>query len=296
MTSTLDYHEWNKLSRKYALTIKDILDLKPGERIKVLSMDRNVWDVALNNKIRGKSCKPQEFFNSNWAIYEHEEDLKGKYLLFSFECGNDINENDLDNAQLDGLCQPNFEFHLEYMNKSWYPLNEGYLPGSDPQGFSNFPWASDQDQHWSSFPETTKVGYRGHFVLWSKLEEMPNIIYPHSEGIKKAFADEKDITYDRHFKITTNDTAINSMCTKFDWNRESHRWAANGFMWHVREEHEKKKKNFPISFNVDISETTEKSNKMTYKYAITCEKDGEVINGMRPMGRNTVTKIKKDEI
>lgn len=163
----LDYQEWDQLSYAYALTIKDIINLKPGQQIKVVMMDRNVWD-CLTDCIKGKSYKPNELLSDNWAIYIHEEGLRGK-LVFWFNCKNDEEQINVD--------QPNFEFHIEYTKGSWYPLKEEYLPGADPQGFSKFPWDDNQKQHWTSFPETTCVGWRGHFVLWSKLDQMPNIGY-----------------------------------------------------------------------------------------------------------------------
>lgn len=171
MAVTLDYRQWDQFSyEKYALTIKDILSLKPGQQIKVLTMDRNVWD-CLTDCTKGESYQPTDLLRDNWAIYIHEENLRGK-LVFWFDCGMDMEQIDVD--QID---RPDFEFHIEYKKDSWYPLKDGYLPGYDPQGFSEFPWENKQKQHWTSFPETTCVGWRGHFVLWSKLEEMPNIIY-----------------------------------------------------------------------------------------------------------------------
>src|SRR5690348_8858561 len=154
----MNYQEWDQLSYdKYALTIKDILNLKRGEQITVLTMDRNVWD-CLTDCVKGQSYKPTELLADSWAIYTHEENLRGK-LLFWFECDSSLEKTR--SAQLGlsenggskgGLCPPrNFEFHIEYKKGSWYPLENGYLPDSDPQGFSDFPWV--EKQHWNSFPE-----------------------------------------------------------------------------------------------------------------------------------------------
>jgi hypothetical protein len=29
--------------------------------------------------------------------------------------------------------------------------------------------------HWTNFPETTRVGWRGPIMLWKKLENMPDV-------------------------------------------------------------------------------------------------------------------------
>ena len=290
--STLDFDEWGKLSYECALTIKDILNLKPGEQIKVLSMDRNVWDTALRDDIRGKSCRPQDFFNSNWAIYAHEENLRGKFLLFSFECKNNVSRIDVDKISLDHICQPNFEFDIEYKDHCYYPLSEEYLPASDPQGFSKFPWPNDQKQHWTNFPETTRVGWRGHFVLWSKLETMPNIIWPFPKEAVNAFVNENNITIDRWFKIETDDNLIKSLCETFDFKASKSKSAARSFSSHVTKKFKKNNVKFPISYRIDIIEKTENSKYQTYKYSITCEEDGPVIDGWQKLGRRQILKIK----
>ena len=168
MESPLDYQQWDQLSyNKHALTIKDIINLKKGQQIKVLTMDRNVWD-CLTDCTKGQSYPPEELLADSWAIYIHEENLRGK-LVFWFECENDQIEftNELD--------QSDFEFHVEYEKGNWYPLKQGYLPANDPQGYSFFPWT--EKKYWTEFDQMTPVGWRGHMILWSKLEEMPDIYY-----------------------------------------------------------------------------------------------------------------------
>jgi len=130
-------------------------------------MDRNVWD-CLTDCTQGQSYKPLELLCDNWAIYIHEGDLRGK-LVFWFDCKNDTEQIESDHSD-----EPDFEFHIEYKKGHWYPLKDGYLPEYDPQGFAKFP---GEKQHWTSFPETTCVGWRGHCLLWSKLGEMPDIVY-----------------------------------------------------------------------------------------------------------------------
>ncbi len=178
MNQTLDYLDWEKLVyEKYSLTIDDIVKLKPNQLIKVLSMDRNVWDLALNDKNKGKTCKPVDFFKDNWAIYLHESDLHGKFLLFPGECSEDISLIDINEILSSPIPVPKFEFHIEYLEHYYYPLKNEYLPAVDPQGFFEFTWPKNQKQHWTNFPRTTRVGYRGYFVLWSKLNDLPNITW-----------------------------------------------------------------------------------------------------------------------
>ena len=185
MTTTLDCRQWDQLSYdKYALTIKDILTLKKGQQIKVLTMDRNVWD-CLTDCATGESYKPTDLLRDNWAIYIHDEDLRGKLISWEW-CETNQEQIDPDQFKYD-LKSPDFdfEFDIEYKKGFWYPLENGYLPQFDSQGLFQFSWPHDlnregpdnQKQHWTTFPETTCVGWRGHCILWSKLEEMPDIVY-----------------------------------------------------------------------------------------------------------------------
>src|SRR4051812_33124924 len=118
---TLNIIDWDILSHdKYALTIENVLNMKPGEQIKVLSMDRNVWDCALDNKQKqGKSFKPQEFFKDCWAIYINTDTLKGK-CLFAWEFDDDQTEQ----VNVEQINSDDFEFDIEYNNNEWYPLED----------------------------------------------------------------------------------------------------------------------------------------------------------------------------
>jgi hypothetical protein len=291
-SSVVKYKNWSKIAHDdYALTIGDIKNLKPGDQLKVLSMNRNIWDGTLNKKQQGRPYEPEYFFRNEWAIYVHDKDLTGRMLFFAFECekfGLDqtISELDPDTISPDKICQPNFEFDLEYKPCCWYPLHDGYLPESDPQGFSKFPWK--EKRHWTSFPDTTRVGWRGPFIRWDKLKSMPNILYPFPKEVRNAFMNAEDITVDRQFHIKIYNDVINSICTKYDIENESPKMALGNFCWHLRE-NDKSVIDFPIEFDADIIETTTNSTKKTYCYHVLIEKDGSWINGLKRLGQNIIT-------
>jgi hypothetical protein len=154
---TLDQNDWSDLAyNKYALTINDIITLEKGFKLKVLCMHRNIWDLTLKDDIMGKSLSPEDFFKNESAVYVHEENLKGVIIGKDWDI-------------------PNFEFCIEYKHHCWYPLKNGLLPASDPQGFSQFPW--NDEKSWDSFPTNTKLGYRGFMIRWDDLAKLPNIMY-----------------------------------------------------------------------------------------------------------------------
>lgn len=286
--TTLKYSKWAELAHdQYALTIDDILKLKKGDQIKVLCIHRNVWDGTLKDKNRGKSMIPQNFFKKEWAIYVHEEGLRGRCLLFAFECKKDIDYiDDVDKLLSGKICQPNFEFDIEYKKNCWYPLRQGCLPASDPQGFSKFPWT--EEKHWNSFPESTLVGWRGCMVLWSKLKLMPNIIYPYPKEAFNAFDNEDDVTIFRSFTIESNDATIQTLSVELDYQTESFEYAARRFCGNVRKAFKRKRVKLPVTFTIDVIETTLKSKYQKLSYQITLEPDEPMINGLQRLGRTLI--------
>lgn len=257
--NTLTYNEWYDMSYQHALTIKDIMQLEPGQRINVLSLDRNVFDIALREEIRGKSLRPEEFFESNWAVYIHAKDLTGK-IIFEFQSGKydmdyDFNLNDMEN----------FEFEIEYdpEHKRWYPLKDGKLPASDPQQYLSFPWKEEQD--WTNFPDNTRVGFRGPMILWSKLKDMPNVIYPFSKNILNAFEKEEHLTSDRQFTITTDNNDINTVCNDV-YKRMHPKSVARAICWDIIDKLEMV---YPIEFNATVNEITPNSKQLSYNYHVT---------------------------
>lgn len=169
IVNSLEQEIWRTTAEsRYALTIKDIIELKKDEEIKFLIMDRNLYDVTTQRNEEGKQYDPETFFGENFAIYKHENGLKGKIL---FSCLKEYQD---------------FEFHL-YMDDSlctafnetsygcWYPLTNQYMPAVDEDGFIKF--AHTELKHYSKFPDTTKVGWRGPMIKWTNLKIMPKIYW-----------------------------------------------------------------------------------------------------------------------
>lgn len=110
-----DWYEF--VHSNYKLTIKDIQELKHGDELELLILDRNVWDVALDESrnTQGQLYNPKEFFKRNKGRYIHDKDLQGTLILYE----------GYENIKLYDTSL--FEFHIEYMNKHWYPLENGTL-------------------------------------------------------------------------------------------------------------------------------------------------------------------------
>jgi hypothetical protein len=227
----LKYSDWyNLASQKFALKISDIINLKHGEQLEVLILDRNVWDITLNpqTNIPNVNHDPETFFRYNRGTYVHNKDLSGELTM---------HWKDKDSTD-------KFEFHLEYMPGKWYPLNNGVMPGEE-QGL---PWT--EEQHWTKFPQTTKVGYRGPMILWSKLKEMPKIYWKEFE--------------ERYFKWIFSDVDKPKGIWSGNTSEMAARLCFNKIFIRLRENNKEK----PDKIIICLQETTRGSNRKMYGYSM----------------------------
>lgn len=142
------------------LTIGDVLNFVPGQRVELLCMDRNLCDVVFEVNAPNMSHTPRDFFRFNRVTYVHERRLEGKFI-FHFE--------EVDNFEADFT-----EFDVEYCADCWYPLTNGTLPAQDD--FDDFIFDDHMPRSWTDFPETTRVGWRGPMLLWDVAIDQPNIL------------------------------------------------------------------------------------------------------------------------
>ena len=150
--------KWEKKMRKHYLRINDILKMKTGDKIKLLILDRNVSDstTAINKEL--KSYKPKYFYRKSLAVYTHDKELKGS-ILFNFE----------------GAEPMDFEFEIEYKRYHWYPLTNGKLPKKESQNYSHF--GDKAGKHYTQFPKTTLVGWRGPAIRYELLKDLPKVYW-----------------------------------------------------------------------------------------------------------------------
>lgn len=155
-----EMYNWIEKTRKYWLTINDIKKLKVNKKIKLLVLDRNVYDCKDKFK-RGTLYKPEKFFVDNSAIY-------WKNTIVNLEGKIKHKWQDTDDEPYD------FEFEIEYKKNNWYPLKNGILPATDEQGFSDL---LGEDKSWIDFPKNTHIGWRGPMILWENLKKLEKIYY-----------------------------------------------------------------------------------------------------------------------
>jgi len=153
---------WVERCRKGWLTIGDVLKLKPGDSIKVLVMDSDLIDVVSVANDRGAAYNPARFFRKNTAIFRRDATKPDHWSRPQNGLSGTIRWVDEEVP---------FEFEVEF-NNSWMPLRNGYVgrwPGLVPRVYGK--------THWTSFPKTTHIGWRGPMMAWSRVAKMPKVYW-----------------------------------------------------------------------------------------------------------------------
>lgn len=156
-------YQIKNVSRKYHLTIKDILDLPIGESIKIFCMDRNLFDFCINKDRIDKIIKAENFFSDGYIIkYKRINGLIGKWKFLNIDNNYSLREFDID------------------LDTFWYPLVYNRVLKTDfddifyiPEKFSG--------KHYNEFPLNTRIGWRGPCMLLEDVKKLPKILLTKEE-------------------------------------------------------------------------------------------------------------------
>lgn len=155
MSSYRQYTNDNVVASKL-VTVQCLLQLRVGETVDFACLDRNVWDSLSP----AKEVPIADYFKKNGLRMSYtrlnDEDLQCTATL---TIGRRVLWKDV-----------KWEPHLYVVpNNYWYPLMDGAIPSN-----GRFLWEGLKP--WCEFHPDTLVGYRGPFVLWSDLKNLPPVV------------------------------------------------------------------------------------------------------------------------
>lgn len=169
MAESINYTHWedSKIVQEQFLTLGEFLDFPIGHSFDVLLLDRNVFDIACNNKVYDTDYKAVDFFRKNktriektgefnWKMY-WDWDIKGQCLDQAIE-----------------ILHPDI--------KVWNPTKEGYYEIDEDEIDLFLPrrlhdeWLHKKI-HYSDFNRNTRIGWRGDMILWDKVINLPDVHY-----------------------------------------------------------------------------------------------------------------------
>jgi hypothetical protein len=157
-TGKFELSKWIHHYENKWLTIQEVQNFPLNQKIKLLILDRNIYDTTDSFK-QGKLYSPTTFFKKNYAWYWKTDDtnLSGK-IKYAWQ---KVNDEPYD-----------FEFHVEYKINNWYPFKNGILPAKDNQGIFTL---LNKDKHIKDFSGKTHLGYRGPIILWDKIKDLDKV-------------------------------------------------------------------------------------------------------------------------
>jgi hypothetical protein len=160
LKGALHFSEWLDFMKSKELTIADIEAMQPGEQLRVIQLHRNLGDIVLDERTNpyNTSIPAVKFFEGVGGLYTHSHDLHGTLLDIPDDC--DIGSVD-------------FNFHLNYEGKNWYPLgDDGFLPIATGEKCIRNAIAD-----YRQYPKTTKVGMRGPMLKLSDVKDAPPLFH-----------------------------------------------------------------------------------------------------------------------
>lgn len=152
----LEQEEWIKDAKKKSITKATIDKMKPKEKLELLLLDRNLYDITMSVNKPNKLYKPTYFFRKNKAIFIKDEGSKGM-IKWSWS----------------KKFEP-FELEVEWKSYHWYPLTDGILPAKNIQTKQKL---LGKNISWDQLSLKTRVGWRGEMVKWSDVKNMSSLFW-----------------------------------------------------------------------------------------------------------------------
>jgi hypothetical protein len=151
----LTLEDWYDLYESHHMTIADLLRL--SNTTELIMFDRNWLDI-LNIKCDDENLTIRDYTPSEFFARAHKWIYTPAKII---DGARDINGNMKCHSMYDAFKHewPSFDFHIEYKRNHWYPLTNGYLKCLGERNFGEL-----EGLHWSAFPLTTKIGWRGPMI------------------------------------------------------------------------------------------------------------------------------------
>ena len=162
----MQVYDYIKISKPYHLRISDIKKLRPGDELDVVIWDRNFEEYHIwTNCEPDKNYDSKEFFKAN----RHKITYQGHMTwAIHFPYGETIQH----------------PVHLSTSgletNWKWCSIENGYVNITNEvlKSSETIPdYWQPKHLHWTEFPETTRIGWRGPIMLWENLDKMSSEVY-----------------------------------------------------------------------------------------------------------------------
>lgn len=157
---SLPLEKWIDSTRRWWMRISDVQKLKPGDKLKLIALDRNVGDSTMDEQVNREShsYSARHFFRPQIVEYEHVgPGAFGRFLWPWMTPEDYVNE------------KPQ-EWHINYLKYNWSPLINQELTTTDKK-------TKPRSLHYSKFPSDTPLGWRGPMINVKHAKDLPRVYW-----------------------------------------------------------------------------------------------------------------------
>lgn len=159
---SLQMYAFIEKTKPYHLTIRDLKNMKPGDKLDVVMWDANfeeywIWD----NATPMKPYDPKDFFAANRATITVSAERPHPNMI-AFNVNGEDGHVFIDMSALD----TNWDWVAPDKDGKIHITTEELCEGDEIPS----DWKS-KHIHWTQFSENTRVGWRGPMMLWSRLNK-----------------------------------------------------------------------------------------------------------------------------
>lgn len=172
--------EWIDATEQFHIRLSNFV---PGKFIDHITHNST---VAGKESIRFMCCDPNIEDFTNYPQYNPPNTylnpttfFKDVYYLEWTQNGCNIPLCGLGKFFSDDFIKP-LNLHLEVSKNNWCPIDNGGYVFSVSHSEENE--ILESKRHWTEFPKTTKVGWRGPMILSTHLNKMPLLMYNNEES------------------------------------------------------------------------------------------------------------------
>lgn len=148
-------YEWVSKTEEYHLRKNDLLNLKEGEKIDILLLNLNTYEIAITDKNINTDYLPTIFFKDNKVTFTKQNGLLEGMIFFQ-------------NFKTLGK---KITLQVEYKRNHWCSLVNEKIP-------ENIKCNCPEDKNLEIIDlekDNYKIGINGPIIKWEDLKKLPNI-------------------------------------------------------------------------------------------------------------------------
>jgi hypothetical protein len=198
-----DCYNWIIQTEKYHLRKNDIINMKEGEKLDILVLDKDVFEnIGLDIPLYHK-YKSNVFFKDNKATFiKGNKDLVGTLIFTNYNISKKV------------------ELHVEYKKNIFHEMIDGKLKNCNCLSHNGDDLIDLENDNY-------RVGWKGPIISWKYINDLPNIYLADINDFKNAGKKIVDKLQNNSYEDSDNDGLPENYMANFDENSLPENYMAN---------------------------------------------------------------------